>query len=143
MIDEADIFLEQRTANDTYRNGHVSIFLRLLEYYTGILFLTTNRVKTIDTAFQSRIHVALRFGDLDDSLRKTIWKQFLDTINATKVNVDDEGLRSLSTYNLNGREIKNAIKTGESLARFRKTELRVDFWKKLYSSRMLSRLRSK
>lgn len=46
LLDEADVFLEARTAQDIHRNALVSIFLRLLEYFQGILFLTTNRVAT-------------------------------------------------------------------------------------------------
>ena len=60
LLDEADVFLEARTPQDIHRNALVSIFLRLLEYFQGILFLTTNRVATFDDAFQSRIHIALR-----------------------------------------------------------------------------------
>lgn len=54
LIDEADVFLEQRSLNDVARNAMVSVFLRALEYHSGVLFLTTNRVHTVDPAFQSR-----------------------------------------------------------------------------------------
>lgn len=40
------------------------MFLRVLEYYSGILFLTTNRVGTMDEAFKSRIHVSLYYAPL-------------------------------------------------------------------------------
>ena len=43
LLDEADVFLEARSTHDLERNKLVSIFLRVLEYYEGILFLTTNR----------------------------------------------------------------------------------------------------
>lgn len=56
LLDEADVFLEKRSIHDIHRNALVSIFLRLLEYFQGILFLTTNRVETFDDAFQSRKH---------------------------------------------------------------------------------------
>jgi SpoVK/Ycf46/Vps4 family AAA+-type ATPase len=59
LIDEADVFLEQRSMHDVARNGLVSVFLRLLEYHQGILFLTTNRLKTIDSAFLSRFSIAV------------------------------------------------------------------------------------
>lgn len=52
LLDECDVFLEARSAHDLERNKIVSIFLRTLEYYEGILFLTTNRVKNMDPAFQ-------------------------------------------------------------------------------------------
>lgn len=37
LLDEADIFLAQRTNADIERNALVSVFLRILEYYEGIL----------------------------------------------------------------------------------------------------------
>lgn len=35
--------MEQRIASDLKRNALVSVFLRALEYYDGILILTSNR----------------------------------------------------------------------------------------------------
>ena len=61
LIDEADVFLERRSLHDMQRNSLVSVFLRTLEYYSGILFMTTNRVRTFDDAFKSRIHVPLKY----------------------------------------------------------------------------------
>jgi hypothetical protein len=63
LIDEADIFLEERNDNDIERNAMVGVFLRLLEYYHGILFLTSNRAKRIDTAFYSRISLSINYLD--------------------------------------------------------------------------------
>ena len=60
-LDEADVFLEARDEHDIVRNAMVGVFLRLLEYHQGVLFLTTNRVKNIDSAFYSRISVALQY----------------------------------------------------------------------------------
>ncbi|XHG04116.1 hypothetical protein AWENTII_007396 [Aspergillus wentii] len=45
---------EGRDRTDIERNAMVSVFLRILEYYSGILFLTTNRVGALDEAFRSR-----------------------------------------------------------------------------------------
>jgi hypothetical protein len=59
LLDEAEVFLAKRNNEDLKRNAMVSVFLRVLEYYSGILFLTTNRVGTIDEAFKSRIHISL------------------------------------------------------------------------------------
>jgi SpoVK/Ycf46/Vps4 family AAA+-type ATPase len=55
LLDEADVFLMRRSWDDMGRNALVSVFLRHLEYYSGILFLTTNIVGVIDEAFKSRI----------------------------------------------------------------------------------------
>ncbi|KAI9647059.1 hypothetical protein NHQ30_005061 [Ciborinia camelliae] len=52
LIDEADVFLATRGV-DLARDTLVSIFLRRLEYFRGVLILTTNRKSEIDPAFQS------------------------------------------------------------------------------------------
>jgi SpoVK/Ycf46/Vps4 family AAA+-type ATPase len=59
LLDEADVFLAKRMLENLQRNSIVSVFLRMLEYYKGLLFLTTNRVGTFDEAFTSRVHISL------------------------------------------------------------------------------------
>lgn len=68
LLDEAEVFLAKRNPQDLARNAMVSVFLRVLEFYAGILFLTTNRVGTIDEAFKSRIHISLYCEYLFSSL---------------------------------------------------------------------------
>lgn len=120
LLDEADVFLEKRTIQDIHRNALVSIFLRLLEYFQGILFLTTNRVETFDDAFQSRIHIALRYGDLTTKAKRSVWKMFLDRVKAKDgvetVTFTDKDLDALARHNLNGRQIKNSVRTAQALA---------------------------
>jgi len=53
LLDEADVFLTQRDTINIKRNALVSIFLRKLEYYQGILILTTNMITHCDIAFES------------------------------------------------------------------------------------------
>lgn len=77
LLDEADVFLEERSLHELERNKLVTIFLRVLEYYEGIMFLTTNRVQTFDAAFQSRIHISLEYKELDIKSRKSVWMNFL------------------------------------------------------------------
>lgn len=122
LIDEADVFLERRSLHDMQRNAMVSVFLRVLEYYSGILFLTTNRVATFDDAFKSRIHVPLRYTNLSTESRRTIWRNFCSRVPGG-ADVDDEGLDRLAQHDLNGRQIKNVVKTAESLAAFEGTKL--------------------
>lgn len=92
----------------------VAVFLRHIEYYRGILFLTTNRVKTFDEAFLSRIHVALHFQDLTKSAKMQVWGAFLDKAGAEAF--PEALLEKLSDRNINGRQIKNAVRTASSLA---------------------------
>ncbi|CAG8519404.1 7695_t:CDS:10 [Cetraspora pellucida] len=114
LIDEVDIFLEQRSKNDVNRNALVGIFLRLLEYHQGILFLTTNRVESFDMAFHSRISIVLKYNVLDETSRAQIWRTFLDRADGkNKSQVDIEKLKQRQ---LNGREIKTAVRMAKALA---------------------------
>lgn len=115
LIDEADVFLSKRSLHDLERNALVSIFLRTLEYYEGILFLTTNRVNDFDDAFKSRIHIPLRYTPLPPSSRKAIWKNFLGQVDGG-CDIDEAGYDQLSEAPLNGRQIKNTVRTAVSLA---------------------------
>lgn len=119
LIDEADVFLERRTDNDLKRNTIVSVFLRKLEYYRGIMFLTTNRIHSFDDAFKSRIHVAIRYPELDTSSRRVIWGNFLKKAQQMYqhgVEVTTEETDELSKKILNGREIRNIVKSAQLLA---------------------------
>ncbi|KAI9853841.1 MAG: hypothetical protein M1813_001787 [Trichoglossum hirsutum] len=122
LLDEADVFLQKRDLQSLERNGMVSVFLRLLEYLQGILILTTNRVETFDTAVQSRINLPLKFNDLDELARKSIWETFLKKSckvsggrDVTNV-ISPDQLNGLARKELNGREIKNTVHTAHSLA---------------------------
>lgn len=115
LLDEADVFMEARSSTDLERNELVSIFLRTLEYCEGILFLTTNRAEHIDPAFESRIHLSLTYRELDASSRRHIWSQFLGR-SANAAAFSDEQLDQLAAPQLNGRQIKNSIKTASLLA---------------------------
>lgn len=95
----------------------VSVFLRVLEYYPGILFLTTNRVTTFDEAFKSRIHMPIRYTDLSVESRAQIWRNFCKRVPGG-VDIDDKGIAKLAQHDLNGRQIKNVLKAAESLAAF-------------------------
>ena len=120
LLDEADVFLEKRSIQDVHRNSLVSIFLKLLEYFQGIIFLTTNRVETFDDAFVSRIHLSLRYGDLTQKAKKAVWKMFLDKVrNSEGMQVEgitDHDIELLARRNLNGRQIKNLTRTAQALA---------------------------
>ncbi|KAK9855297.1 hypothetical protein MYU51_002701 [Penicillium brevicompactum] len=135
LLDEADVFLEKRTIHDIHRNALVSIFLRLLEYFQGILFLTTNRVETFDDAFQSRIHVALRYGDLTTKAKRSIWKMFLERVRAIEgvhtAAFSEADYDMLSRHTLNGRQIKNSVRTAQALAVNEKSPLAMEHIKRV------------
>lgn len=114
LLDEADIFLEARDERDILRNAMVGVFLRLLEYHQGVLFLTTNRVRNIDQAFYSRISIALNFPTATNEKRRAIWVNLLD---AASIVLPEKDVADLAEYDLNGRQIKNIIRISQTLAK--------------------------
>ncbi|KAI9773325.1 MAG: hypothetical protein M1840_007540 [Geoglossum simile] len=129
LLDEADVFLTKRNKEDLRRNGLVSVFLRVLEYYSGILFLTTNRVGTFDDAFKSRVHLSLYYPALDEASTTKVWEMNLArTIkNKKEFRVEEGQILRFAKANFeelswNGRQIKNAFQTAIALAEFKANE---------------------
>ncbi|KAL4878182.1 hypothetical protein BJY04DRAFT_221328 [Aspergillus karnatakaensis] len=141
LLDEADVFLQSRSKQDFQRNSLVSVFLRVLEYYAGILFLTTNRVGTFDEAFISRIHVMLYYPPLQEEPTVQIWKMHIKRAqkrqivipsekegeSATKRALFDVRKRDIVSFARNhfrenekapwnGRQIRNAFQTAIAIA---------------------------
>lgn len=82
-----------------------------------MLFLTTNRINSFDLAFQSRIHLALKYHGLDEHSRKKLWELFLKRIPAfEEKDWPAELLQELAAANINGRQIKNTVRTAHTLA---------------------------
>lgn len=119
----------------------MTVFLRVLEYYNGILFLTTNRVGTIDEAFKSRINVSLYYPLLDNQQTVDIFEvnpRRLHEIEETKtrsrpdhtpLEIDDASILKFARSHFknhahapsrrwNGRQIRNAFQVAYSLAQF-------------------------
>ncbi|KAK0464301.1 P-loop containing nucleoside triphosphate hydrolase protein [Desarmillaria tabescens] len=117
LLDEAEVFLQERSTNDITRNALVSIFLRQLEYYQGILILTTNLAGQCDRALESRIHFCISYPDLDYDARMKIWKMFLakGALDPAR-GMSDFCLDRLARLRLNGRQIKNAVASAQSIA---------------------------
>ncbi|KAL1615792.1 hypothetical protein SLS54_008797 [Diplodia seriata] len=130
LLDEADVFLEQRHHSDLERNKIVSVFLRLLEYYRGILFLTSNRVESFDEAFRSRIHLQINYPNLDTEAKTGIWKSFIEASRKKNgSHVTESDIKKLAELPFNGREIKNMVKTAQLLASREKWPLEMRHFK--------------
>ena len=101
------------------------MFLRVLEYYEGIMFLTTNRIGIFDSAFKSRVHLAIRYPALSVASRRELWDTFISS--GFKDNkpqwMGNDLLDKLASCDLNGRQIKNIVRTGFALALSRNMEL--------------------
>lgn len=105
-----------------------TVFLRVLEYYHGILFLTTNRVGRLDEAFRSRVHLSLYYPPLDRKSTIEIFKSNLQRIaqhkkGAMKIREDEILDFAKDHYKFNkprvrwnGRQIRNAFHIAVALA---------------------------
>jgi hypothetical protein len=107
LLDEADAFMEQRTSYHGTHNRLVTVFLRKLEYYQGILFLTSNRGIQFDEAILSRIHLTIKYKDLSREFRKGLWSTFLTKARTVQgpAMIEEHDLQRLESLALNGREV--------------------------------------
>ncbi|KDN61098.1 hypothetical protein CSUB01_07051 [Colletotrichum sublineola] len=171
LLDEADVFLAERSHDNIERNALVSgksirlvvarkawlqyrvnrmliqsVFLRVMEYYEGILFLTTNKVGSFDEAFKSRMSMALYYPPLTQEQTKKIWEMQMDRTETLSkeaapgdetqhVRFSRDEITTLATtlWNMqttrddcrpvwNGRQIRNAFQTAVALAEWHKRE---------------------
>ncbi|KAK4150084.1 hypothetical protein C8A00DRAFT_37317 [Chaetomidium leptoderma] len=154
LLDEADVFLSRRELGDLERNALVSVFLRVLEYYSGILFLTTNRVGTLDEAFKSRIHLSLYYPPLTLERTLAIFEVNLRKLreidaenirlaadagvfNRRRLFIDEGSIFDYAEWHFknydpedqwNGRQIRNAFQIAYSLAHFDMEKTSIDQW---------------
>jgi len=108
LIDEADVYIRRRD-DDMTANAIVGVFLRVLEYFNGLLFLTTNRVDDIDEAIVSRCIALIKFYPPDTEARYKIWRVMAGQFGLP---IEDSVINELVTTfpNASGRDIKGLTK---------------------------------
>ncbi|KAL2380542.1 hypothetical protein RJZ90_004516 [Blastomyces dermatitidis] len=118
LLDEADVFLTQRSTEHIERNRLVATFLHKLEYYDGVMFLTTNQPTGLDSAIRNRVHLTFHYSDLNNDARREVFAQYLTNNTKLQVNINEQELDSLALVKLNGREsqIKNHLSIACTLA---------------------------
>ena len=126
LIDEADVFLMER-GKDLAQNAVCGVFLRILEYFDGLLFLTTNRSDSIDDAILSRCIAHIKFDVPDLSSRVRLWQTLGDTYNL-KLTEDKKMVQHLAQRfdKATGRDIKGLIRLAIKYSRQRKKEVRFE-----------------
>ena len=99
--------MEQRTSYHGAHNRLVTVFLRKLEYYQGILFLTSNRGIQFDDTILSRIYLIITYEGLSREFRKGLWSTFLARAQTVQgsAKIEEHDLRRLEALHLNGREV--------------------------------------
>ncbi|KAF2098988.1 P-loop containing nucleoside triphosphate hydrolase protein [Rhizodiscina lignyota] len=109
LIDEADMFLGKRSSSSDYSSRVLtSLFLRRLEYFQGIMFLTTNRFIDFDEAFASRVQLILQYPALGPDHRAKIWEEHVKNARISPDwNLAEKCREFGQRYELNGRDIRN------------------------------------
>ncbi|TRX92150.1 hypothetical protein FHL15_007017 [Xylaria flabelliformis] len=136
LLDEADVFLAKRNKTDLRRNAVTSVFLRSLEYYAGILFLTTNRVGSIDPAFKSRIHISLFYPKFDLDATLKLYSTYIkrtrleqERLQSTNFKIKEKEIMKFARRHFrqaekeglgtwNGRQIRNAFQAAIALVEY-------------------------
>ena len=115
LLDEADVYVHER-GSDLTQNAIVGVFLRVLEYQSTVLFLTTNRPDDVDDAIASRCVARLSYKvpSIEDQAR--IWRVLSD---ASRIKLDDKTIAAIVKRNtdLTGRDVKNLLKLANLVSR--------------------------
>jgi AAA+ superfamily predicted ATPase len=102
------------------------VFLRKIEYFEGLLFLTTNQIHIIDKAFESRVTLGIKFRELDPHCREEIWRKVLDDLpsesEAECISSEDKTIKEWGKSKLNGRQIRNVVQSALLLGKARNRE---------------------
>jgi len=113
FFDEADAIATRRSSGGTLpqeREGNlvVSVLLRELESFNGVVIFATNLAANFDPAFERRIRTHVRFEMPGVEEREQIWKV---QIHPTKTPLaDDVDFRALAErFPSSGGDIKNAV----------------------------------
>ncbi|MEI5998671.1 AAA family ATPase [Paraburkholderia bengalensis] len=108
LLDEADVYIRRRD-NDLEHNAIVAEFLRTLEYFSGLLFMTTNRIDDVDDAILSRCIAKIHYETptRPDAIR--LWTLLAAQLGAE---LSDDLIDTLTTAwpQSSGRDIKELLK---------------------------------
>jgi len=128
LIDEADVYIKRRD-NNIAMNAVVGVFLRVLEYFNGLLFLTTNRVDDIDEAIVSRCIALIKYYPPDHDARRRIWQVM---IKQFELAVDTELINQLVEVfpDATGRDIKGLSKLVAKFCQHKQVPPTLDVFKR-------------
>ena len=137
LIDEADILLGKRSSTkDFFGRSMTSLFLRRLEYFKGIMFLTTNRRDDIDEAFESRSAIILHYPSLGIDHRAKIWEMHLKgTRISPEWDLAEKCQEFAKRYELNGRDIRHLVQVSMRICQQRSQPLSDDMIEEVFKLR--------
>lgn len=114
LIDESDVYIRAR-GNDITQNAIVGIFLRVLEYYRGVLFLTSNMETQLDDAIVSRATAYIRYERPNRDQLSQLWSILAQNFGAELDEMDISVL--VDTFpTITGRNVRSLLKLAQLLA---------------------------
>lgn len=121
LLDEADVFVLER-GFELAQNAIVAEFLRTLEYYDGLLFLTTNRIDEVDGAILARCAAVIDYRAPEPGDARLIWQSFA---TGHGISLSDALLDELVAGfpGITPRDIKMLLRLALRMAAHRGTEL--------------------
>lgn len=124
LLDEADVFVLERGDN-IMQNAIVAEFLRTLEYFDGLMFMTTNRANNIDDAILSRAAAIIDYKVPDIDGIRAVWKVQANQHGAT---LDDNLLDALvhGFERITPRDVKMLLRLALRVAKGNGTPLDVE-----------------
>lgn len=108
LLDEADVYIRRRD-NDLEHNAIVAEFLRTLEYFNGLLFMTTNRIGDVDDAILSRCIATIHYATPSKSDAVRLWQLLGEQFGAS---LSDDLVEALTIAypQASGRDMKELLK---------------------------------
>lgn len=131
LIDEADVYVAARGAS-LVQNAIVGVLLRVLEYFRGVMFLTTNRIDIVDDAVASRCIARLDYSVPPPDDQRRIWRILADTAGIALADATIDNVVRRYPH-LSGRDVKNILKLSAMVAASRRvavTEEVIEFAKR-------------
>jgi len=133
LLDEADVYIRRRD-NDLEHNAIVAEFLRTLEYFNGLLFMTTNRIDDVDDAILSRCIAKIHYETppKPDAIR--LWKLLAEQSGA---DLSDDLVEALTNAypKASGRDVKELLKLTTRYCRAKQIPLSEDAFRMCASFR--------
>ena len=127
LLDEADVYIRRRD-NDLEHNAIVAEFLRTLEYFSGLLFMTTNRTGDVDDAILSRCIATIQYETpcREDAAR--LWRLQAEQCG---VSLQDELVDALTAAypKASGRDIKELMKLATRYSKAKQIALSEDVFR--------------
>jgi hypothetical protein len=90
------------------------------------MFLTSNRISDFDTALESRIQLTIHYPPLGRPSRLYVWKTFVQ-MGDLESRLSEKDLETLAKIEINGRQIKNIIKTARLLSKQDRAPLTMEY----------------